>query len=1450
MTFIPADAAGGISTEARALETLGMLVGDGKGVTEEYTQKEMTRLTAAISILKLRGLYEEALDYKGPVNFVDKDEIKWAEGKNILAYLKVNPSLGFIGDEEGRFGPYKSINEQSYYKVLLETLGYSQSGVGIKGDFSWNDTLKFAASIGLKPTTEYRFTIDLLSKATVSALKTQTKAGKIYINVLIDTGKIRKSSALAAGLIWDTIDAEIKSVKAVGNTIVEVVFYKNISGYDVEALDQYSIEGLTIKSVDLVREDAIRFVTSSQSSGKLYTLRSGDAKLKFTGVAKVSGSPRIKSVKSEDIETVVIEFDKELDLYAAVDISNYTISGVEIEKAELEGKKVTLSTYGLLGKKQYTIKVMNIKSVDGVVLRSESKSFYTRLDTTPPSLKDVKAETNQRVVVKFSEPITRASAEELGNYLIKSNSEELDVLEAKLVGEEEDTVELTTEPQRVSAKYEITIENIADKTKAANVMKRAAKKNFYGMRIDTTAPQLSKNDLKVLSRNYIQVVFSDSSRLNEDTVLDTANYTVNKNDRYKEEIYVEGVEKISYADGKYKVILRVEDLSLSSSYTVTVYNIEDEFGNVMEKNNSGSVTVATDDFAAATVKDYKVVGGNKIDIYFTKPLNEESAEDISNYEINNSIGAPVGATYKDEKVTLEAATMVEGKVYKLAIDGVMDRTGNRLKLTFEFRAIAGENDFEGPHLDYVYAVNKYVVAAAFDEPVTYTAGTTALVLKSGNQTMKLYAKALTDDDRTIEFSNVGENKTLSDYGVYTIVKDESLKGINDRTVNKNAFDRSDLWDYDLEVYGNGESPEVPEILYITQRDGKTFEMEMSKEIVVKNKEAVAIGSTATFDVKREGDNKNIVTFTISSSKYIDGTKEYKIDIRKVLTDNHGIEAENTYGNYTMLYGEYKDEDKPYIVTVTALDRLTVEIEYSENIGYEGKYTIKNTDDYAKYKTIPNSLKKIDRNRVILSLSQPLEGRYEYRLIIDSQAKDMVANVSEDLKGDEFYFAGTDLAPVKVPEIQDQAIADIVSNKIAALPQVVKLTDKEVIGDTTSKYNALTTKQKQLVTNYSKLAAAQQEVQRLEAAHKKAEEEKQRQEAERKRIEAEQKKQAEEKKRLEEEHRKQEEEKKQLEEQRKQEEKKQLEEQQRKAEEERIRLEEEQRKAEEESVKAAEAAVQAFELAVGEKALGAKVIVLSNRVADLKELLSVYIDPPIALEKRPAVDESILMANAATVQADAEILAAKGLKGTAFESIDKLKVRDVKTALEERATSASSKMEKAAETIKGLKDEIAKVKDRLDVEDAKAWLTVDKLVFAPIYTASHKEPRILAITPHANGTIFEYAEFGSASEDKSLENKSRKRDNIAFLEIVKKTGNVKITRGEEDVSIMLKVKITKGNVMTEKLFKVNIPGLSNKGSFKYQPVTIEVTEEPPAIRLTPLVPLQPIEVIVPQRSTEY
>ena len=234
-------------------------------------------------------------------------------------------------------------------------------------------------------------------------------------------------------------------------------------------------------------------------------------------------------------------------------------------------------------------------------------------------------------------------------------------------------------------------------------------------------------------------------------------------------------------------------------------------------------------------------------------------------------------------------------------------------------------------------------------------------------------------------------------------------GIKDKAVTPNELVVSEITE-EFTVYGNDIEIDAPEVLSVYQKDGKTFEMVMSKDVVAK------LAETKEFKVKVDDDDKTLVTFTLKEGKILDG-HEYKTNISLILEDLHGVAAANVDKDETILYGEYKDEENPYIVNVVAKDRYTVEIEFNEAMGVAGTYEIKNTDESATYKTISNTVDnfKVGDKKVVLKLSLPLESRYDYQLTVKAQAKDLVGNASEDKVGDEFFFTGTDLAPVALCE---------------------------------------------------------------------------------------------------------------------------------------------------------------------------------------------------------------------------------------------------------------------------------------------------------------------------------------------------------------------------------------------------------------------------------------------------
>jgi enterochelin esterase-like enzyme len=169
-------AANSSNTDTEIAKKLGIIQGEGNGVTPEYLEKDAERLQAAIIILRVMGKEEEAKAYQGTDNFADADQVKWAEGRNILAYLKANPQYGFVGYPDGRFGVGEKLLPQQLYKVLLTVMGYEQGK-----DFSYQDAAKFAEAKGLTAISGNQVNVGQMAAAFVEALETPVADGQLTL---------------------------------------------------------------------------------------------------------------------------------------------------------------------------------------------------------------------------------------------------------------------------------------------------------------------------------------------------------------------------------------------------------------------------------------------------------------------------------------------------------------------------------------------------------------------------------------------------------------------------------------------------------------------------------------------------------------------------------------------------------------------------------------------------------------------------------------------------------------------------------------------------------------------------------------------------------------------------------------------------------------------------------------------------------------------------------------------------------------------------------------------------------------------------------------------------------------------------------------------------------------------------------------------------------------------
>jgi len=218
-------------SDAEICETLGILKGTGSGITVEYLESTPARIQAAIMFLRLKGLEEKAKTYQGQDNFSDVGRM-WDEGRAMLAFLKANPELGWLGDGGGMFRPLEVVTRSEYAKVLLSVLGYEQ---GI--DFEWKDVDSFASEKGIEIPGEGQsgFTVRDMASATVKALNTHVKGTeKTLIEVLVEKGIVTAKKAEATGLYKplpdvDTTPPEVLSAGFVEGSRIKVLFSEPVS---------------------------------------------------------------------------------------------------------------------------------------------------------------------------------------------------------------------------------------------------------------------------------------------------------------------------------------------------------------------------------------------------------------------------------------------------------------------------------------------------------------------------------------------------------------------------------------------------------------------------------------------------------------------------------------------------------------------------------------------------------------------------------------------------------------------------------------------------------------------------------------------------------------------------------------------------------------------------------------------------------------------------------------------------------------------------------------------------------------------------------------------------------------------------------------------------------------------------------------------------------------------
>lgn len=986
---------------------IGMLLGDENGVTAEYLSKTPTRLQSAIIFLRLNGLEEEAINYKGYENFKDADSINWEEGRNIMAYLKNNSQLGWIGDN-GNFNPNDLINAKSYYKVMLESLGYKQNE-----DFTWDNIDEFLIQMDLiKVLNSDLFTVNDLAIATVETLQAKKKnSEKTLAEVLIANGKIDEEIALSVGLFKQKI--QVESVTVLSSTKIEVVYEKEYEKSIIEDKDIYKINN-DVEIINVKADSKTVIITvSALISEKNYKLLINDTEYNIKGLMADKTAPKLLNAEGTDSNYVVLTFDKILDKISAENMENYKIKDVKIKSVEIDdtGLKVMIKTSGMKANKSYEIVVDKIENIDGIASKNQRKTFVSREDKAAPILNSLKVLNNRRIELEFKDTsgLNKKVAENENNYFL---GDDLEIISIEVLDKDNDekyeTVVIITDVQAANKRYVLTIENICDNSLAQNKIKKEIKKEFRGKAADRIAPAVNK--VEALTDTILLIKFTETNALNIDTVLNENNYTLNKDldiidIRLKDEV------DLYSEDGKTVIIVTTE-MEKGKSYSVEISGIEDEFGNELKssggKYKKYNFVGKEADLTPPYIVLVKAISNNKIKLIFDDRLDKKSVQNKENYKIDDLPLITKAELDKDDKtIILTTATLNPSTRYELVIDSIKDLSENELtNVKVKFLTSSNVYNTEAVTIDYIEALSKYEIEVCFSNEIKATNA----MLKADAVTFNQVGSILGDKTCLRMKSNVA--MTEKEYKV------QSITDVFDLNNNKYKLESG------LEFYGNRENNESPMVEYWEQIDATTFRVIFTKPVLLKGSGVSGItgfsGSwRAVLNPEDDSMEESFRTIDYIASSAIPTNKDIKFNFTEMVTDYIGdsvIDDEDTTNNTskaTILNAYIEDKEKPILEYVEAITNNKIMIVYSEPVKTSGSYKIKYTDNKNKDKTVSILRYEIDvddKSKVYAITSSALTSEYYYELTVSSGATDIAGNKAEKTN-ETFEFCGVDIKSV-------------------------------------------------------------------------------------------------------------------------------------------------------------------------------------------------------------------------------------------------------------------------------------------------------------------------------------------------------------------------------------------------------------------------------------------------------
>ena len=384
-----------------------------------------------------------------------------------------------------------------------------------------------------------------------------------------------------------------------------------------------------------------------------------------------------KLLSSSHLSLTFSEAIKEED---ANRIANYTIDPpVSIQYASLQssGNVVWLVTAAHeAGLHTITVNGVHDRAFDpNEISNQNNKQSYVwaSADTAAPRLLHVEILTPMVLELVFDEAISSTSAKTLANYKV---SPQITVNGAYLL-DERNIVHLETSRHSASVPYTVEVKNISDRAPVANTMQAPESMGYSWADADTTSPYIV--DYKLQDQRHLEIIFSE--KVEELSAENRRNYTIRSG--------VEVNNAVLDTASMKKVLLETTDHLPFITYEINVKNVKDLApsanmvapGRWFKYEMALNAPMASDNNPPQIAR-VDVLSSTRVDILFTEMVDKETAENIHNYVLEDSVDV-ISAKLDSNQVRVHLTTTPHdyGQSYSIQVRNIQDRAAKPNKMS-------------------------------------------------------------------------------------------------------------------------------------------------------------------------------------------------------------------------------------------------------------------------------------------------------------------------------------------------------------------------------------------------------------------------------------------------------------------------------------------------------------------------------------------------------------------------------------------------------------------------------------------------------------------------------------------------------------------------------------------------------------------------------------------------